>query len=102
MGIIDVAKHCWCYAMEVVGNQSVGEKIVLRRPGRVFFPSSGNNHNFRNGITSRLKTIFLQRYIPPRPQTYFPRRVEFNKGDKSKTSPVYRLSDTCTIYVIPL
>lgn len=40
MGIIDVAKHCRCYAMEVVGNQplqSMGETVVLRRPGRVFF-----------------------------------------------------------------
>lgn len=64
MGIIDVAKHCRCYAMEVVGNQplqSMGETVVLRRPGRVFFPSSGNNHNFRNGITLQLKSIFLQR-----------------------------------------
>lgn len=64
MGIIDVAKHCRCYAMEVVGNQplqSMGETVVLRRPGTVFSPSSGNNHNFRNGITLQLKSIFLQR-----------------------------------------
>lgn len=64
MGIIDVARYCRCYAMEVVGNQplqSMGETVVLRRPGRVFFPSSGNNLNFRNGITLQLKSIFLQR-----------------------------------------